>query len=178
MLHFKYLGSTIHLNEVKLRVDCVRRACPSLRKAFRSRSKIVLGRMLCIFRTTFRQALKYACETWPLKLGYTNLLEIFGHGCLRRMIKIKKCDRVSNAGVRQHCMNVERPSSFPEGRRLQSFCRFLRRPEMELTKRSPISSTCSCWKCHLSDQLKIQIITVKADMNRSGLQPVSGVRNR
>jgi hypothetical protein len=179
---FKYLGSVILPTgqakyEVVARIDSARRNYMQLNNTLWRRSEISLATKLRVYRAAIRPVLTYACETWPLRIEDLRKLEVFDHWCLRRILKVRWADRISNDSVRQRCNNIPCIREVVQRRRLQWFGHVLRKPDVELTKLSLHPPPCPGWRCRLGGQLKTWIATVRTDVERLGLQAVYGARH-
>jgi hypothetical protein len=180
--YFKYFGSTLLPNgqakeEVLLRIDNARKAFFQLRKVLWARGEVSLRTKLRVFRVAIRPILTYGCETWPLRAEDTRKLEVFDHWCLRRILRVRWSDRLSNEEVRKRCSDIERLTVLLRRRRLQWFGHVLRRPISEISKQALAPSPCAGWRCRLGGQLKTWLSTVKKEVELLGLQSVYGVRH-
>lgn len=112
--------------------------------------------------------LMYARETCPLRVNDTNRLERLDHCNLHHVAKIKWHDCIPNAAVHQHCINVERISSFLQKFRLPPFGNVLRQSQTQLTKTSLLPLPSSHWICRLGGQMKTWVSTINTDLDRLG----------
>ncbi|XP_065561282.1 uncharacterized protein LOC136043021 [Artemia franciscana] len=65
--------------------------------------------------------LLYGCETWPLRAGEVNDLNVFHHKCLRCILGLRLSDRVSNDVIRRRCSDIPLVFDVVKARRLRWF---------------------------------------------------------
>ena len=95
---------------------------------------------ISVYKVAVRSVLFYAVESWPLKALHLHDLEVFDHHCLRKILKIRYSDRISNVDVRHHCCKIEPAATIVKQRRLRWLGHVLRRPNDRIIK----TSTSSC----------------------------------
>ncbi len=68
---------------------------------------------LKLYKTLVLAVLLYGCETWKMTKGYEGKINVFQTKCLRRIMKIRWQDHISNSelltrtGMRQQLLNTE-----------------------------------------------------------------------
>ena len=101
--HFKYLGSFISSDsniekEVSTRIGLAAQAFKKLNNIWKS-STIKIKTKLRIYQSNVRSTLLYASETWRTNKKLESRLRGFEGRCLRRILKIRWQDRVSNEEI-------------------------------------------------------------------------------
>ena len=101
---FTYLGSTlsrvVHIDdEVNARIAKASAAFGRLRGSIWDRSGIRLDTKLKVHRSVVLPTLLYACETWTVYQRHAKRLNHFHTSCLRKLLKIKWQDRISDTKV-------------------------------------------------------------------------------
>ena len=100
---FCYLGSIIDRDggttaEIKSRIGKAQAAFTSLNKLWRTRD-ISLRTKLRIFNSNVKSVLLYGCETWNASQTCIKRIQVFINKCLRRLLKIRWTDKVTNEEV-------------------------------------------------------------------------------
>ena len=101
--HFKYLGSIISAEnniekEVSSRIGLAAQAFKKLSNIWRSTS-LSIRTKLSIYRSNVRSVLLYAAETWRINKRLESRLRGFEGRCLRRILKVRWEQRVSNEEI-------------------------------------------------------------------------------
>ena len=101
---FTYLGITssrvVHIDdEVKARIAKASAAFGRLRGSVWARSGIRLDTKLKVYKAVVLPTLLYACETWTDYQRHAKRLNHFHTSCLRKLLKIKWQDRISDTDV-------------------------------------------------------------------------------
>ena len=107
----------------------------------------------------------------PLKALHLNDLEVFDHRCLRKILKIRYSDRISNVNMRHHCCKIEPTDIIVKQRRLCWLGHVLRRPKDRIIKQVLVAAPLPDWHRWPGSQLKNWWATAKIDLN-----PVGGFR--
>jgi len=89
---------------------------------------------ISVYKAAVRSVLFYAVETWPLKALHLRGLEVFDHRCLRKILKIRYSDRISNVDVRHHCCKIEPAATIVKQTRLRWLGHMLRRHNERIVK--------------------------------------------
>ena len=103
--HFRYLGSTISSDgsidkEINVRIGVASNAFNALNNVWRNRG-ICLPTKIKIYECGVITPLLYGCATWALKQRQLQRLDGFHHNCLRRILKVRYFDHVSNVEIRR-----------------------------------------------------------------------------
>ena len=103
--HFKYLGSYISADsniekEVSSRIGQAAQAFNRLRNIWKS-SVLSTATKLKIYKSNVRSVLLYASETWRTNKKIESRLRGFEGRCLRRILKIRWEQRVTNEEIRR-----------------------------------------------------------------------------
>ena len=101
---FAYLGSTLpkvlHIDdEVNARIAKASAAFGQLRGSIWDRSGIRLNTKLKVYRSVVLPTLLYACKTWTVYQRHAKGLNHFYTSCLRKLLKIKRQDRIPDTEV-------------------------------------------------------------------------------
>ena len=101
---FTYLGSTlsrvVHIDdEVNARIAKASEAFGRLCGSVRDRSGIRLNIKLKVYKAVVLPTLLYACKTWTVYQRHAKKLNHFHTSCLRKLLKIKWQDRISDTEV-------------------------------------------------------------------------------
>ena len=110
---FIYLGATVCKQgggeeDIKARLGKARGAFVKLNQVWNSSS--VSRRMkIRLYKTLVKPVLMYGCETWKMNEGDAKRIDVFQNRCLRRIMKIKWQDKISNRELLKRA-NVERLS--------------------------------------------------------------------
>ena len=101
---FTYLGSTlsrvVHIDdEVNARIAKASAAFGRLHGSIWDRSGIRLDTQLEVYRSVVLPTLLYACETWTVYQRHAKRLNHFHTSCLRKLLKIKWQDRITDTEV-------------------------------------------------------------------------------
>ena len=104
---FCYLGSIISKDggaskDIESRIKKARQAFGCMTGVWRS-SQISRNLKLKLFRSNVISVLLYGCETWKVTTNTTHKLQVFVNKCLRRILKIRWPDRISNAELHRIC---------------------------------------------------------------------------
>ena len=100
---FPYLGATVDKEgggsrDIKNRLQKARGAFQRLRKVWEARG-IGRGTKMRLFKTLVRPVLLYGCETWKITKADERRLNSFQCQCLRRILRIRWQQRISNNRV-------------------------------------------------------------------------------
>ena len=103
--HFKYLGSYISANseiekEVSTRIGLAAQAFNRLQNVWKS-SALQIHTKLKIYKSNVRSVLLYAAETWRTNGRIESCLRGFEGRCLRRILRVRWQQHVSNEEVRR-----------------------------------------------------------------------------
>ena len=104
VVEFTYLGSTlsrvVHIdNEVNARIAKASAAFGRLRGSVWDRSGIRLDTKLKVYKAVVLPTLLYACETLTVYQRHAKRLNHFHTSCLRKLLKIKWQDRITDTEV-------------------------------------------------------------------------------
>ncbi len=86
--------------EIKARINVARAAFNRPQPSLWSRPEISRRRKGRIYESVVRTILLYGCEYWPLRVEDQRCLEVFGNGCLRRILGRRRRDRVPCEALR------------------------------------------------------------------------------
>ena len=105
MQHFKYLGSYISADsdigkEISTRIGIATQAFKRLQNIWKS-SVLGTSTKLKIYRSNVRSILLYASETWRTNKRLESRLRGFEGRCLRRILKIRWEQRITNKEIRR-----------------------------------------------------------------------------
>ena len=120
--------------EVKSRIGKARTAFLSLSKIWRTKD-ISLRTKLRLFNSNVKSVLLYGCETWNASQSCIKRIQIFINKCLRKLLRIRWTDKVTNEEVLQRT----RQSPVREGigrRQWRWIGHTLRKPESSITKKA------------------------------------------
>ena len=103
-----YLGSIQSgSSDTKVDVNCrIGKACRVFRKlaAVWSSRNISLPLKMRIYTLIVLSAALYAYETWKNTTGIANSLDVFHINCLRKILKVKRLDRIRNDDIFDVCI--------------------------------------------------------------------------
>ena len=136
---FTYLGSVIDPNggwdlDVQNRITKSQALFSQIRRNLWNRQEISMKTKISVYKATVRSVLFYAVETWPLKALHLHDFEVFDHCCLRKILKIRYSDRISNVDVRHHGYKIKPAATIVKQRRLPWLGHVLRRPNDRIIK--------------------------------------------
>jgi len=110
---FRYLGTIFIPNgqskdEILGRIAQARAAVGRLQRCLWYRSEIRRSTECRIYQALVRTILMYGCETWAMRKRDLHVAELFDRQCLRRALRIRLLDRVSNEDFlhRSHFQSV------------------------------------------------------------------------
>ena len=136
---FIYLGSIVGKDggtddDIKSRINKARLAFNSLRPVWNSRA-LSLKNKIRIFNTNVKSVLLYGSETWKVAKTTTNKLQTFVNRCLRRILKIRWPETVTNENLweRTNQRQIDRDI---KGRKWKWIGHTLRRPESSVTRQA------------------------------------------
>lgn len=109
--HFTYLGSIISTDggserDIKARIGKAAGSFGTLKQIWNS-AQITQNLKLRIFNTNVKAVLLYGSETWALTRGNINKVQVFINKCLRKIIKVKWSDFISNEELWQRTRQEE-----------------------------------------------------------------------
>lgn len=84
------------MEDVKVRINKARQAFGSLREVWRS-TVLSQNIKLRLFNSNVISVLLYGSETWLVTKAIVTKLQVFANRCLRRILKIRWYDRISNS---------------------------------------------------------------------------------
>ena len=101
---FKYLGSKFDSNggvdaEVGHRIQLAAAAFNRLLHPFFQQRCIRRATRITVYKVMVVSVLLYGSEAWALTASQLERLEVFHRACLRRILGVRRLDRVSNAGL-------------------------------------------------------------------------------
>jgi hypothetical protein len=104
---FQYLGSIISKDggaesDIKTRINKARQAYCYLNNLWNT-TQISRHLKLSFFRSNVLSVLLYGCETWKVTIELTNKLQVFVNRCLRRILKIRWPETISNVELWRRC---------------------------------------------------------------------------
>lgn len=104
---FCYLGSIITKDggaesDVVSRIKKARQAFGMLTNLWKS-SQVTRNLKLRIFKSNVLSTLLYGSETWKVTATITNKLQVFVNRCLRRILKIRWPETISNVDLHKRC---------------------------------------------------------------------------
>ena len=107
---FTYLGSIINTiggtdEDVKVRLGKARATFAQLRNVWRS-GTLSTNTKIRMFNTLVKPVLLYGSETWRTTETITRKLQTFINGCLRRLLKIRWQERISNEELWQRTSQI------------------------------------------------------------------------
>ena len=173
---FTYLGSIIDSRggcdlDIQNRINKAQAIFSQLRRHLWIRREISMKTKLSVYKAAGRSVLFYAVETWPLKALHLHDLEVFDHRCLRKILRIRYSDRISNVDVRHRCCNIEPAAMIVKQRRLRWLGHVLRRPNDRIIKQVLLAVPLPDWRRRPGGQFKNWWTTAKND-----LDPIGGFR--
>ena len=120
---FTYLGSIIDPREgcdidVQNRINKAQAIFSQLRRHLWNRRKINMKTKIYVYKVDVRSVVFYAVETWLLKTLNLHDLEVFDHRCLRKPLRIRCSDRISNVDLRHRCCNIDPAATIVKQRRV------------------------------------------------------------
>ena len=136
---FTYLGSSLNNQgdmerEISCRIGKATAAFSRLSKIWMSK-KIPLSLKMKFYNSNVISTLLYASETWHMKLSQEKKIDSFDAKCLRKILRIKWSDFISNEEIRRRC-NQQRASNLICKRRLNWFGHVNRYPPSRIAKQS------------------------------------------
>ena len=136
---FTYLGTSLTNEgsmdkEISCRIGKASAAFNKLAKIWKSR-KIPLSLKMKFYNSNVISTLLYASETWHLKVNQERKIDAFDIRCLRKILRIKWSDFLTNVEVRQRCKQ-HRASNLICKRRLSWFGHVNRFPSSRIAKQS------------------------------------------
>jgi len=111
-----FIGAGQGKNEIEACINSARSAFCPLQTRLWSRSEVRPATKVRIYRALVRTVLLYGCETWPIIKADLHSLEVFGHYCLHRLLRVRPLDMVSNIEVRRRCQVQPIPQLLQTGR--------------------------------------------------------------
>jgi len=129
---FRYVGTTFTPNgqskdEILGRIAQARAAFGCLQRCLWSRSEIRRSTKCRIYQALVRSILLYGYETWAVRNHDLHAAEVIDRQCLRRILRIRLLDRVSNDDL-LHRAHLPSVNGALLARRLKWFGHALRRP--------------------------------------------------
>ena len=105
---FTYLSNCISTNanitgEITARISKAQAASSNFRHLCRF-TDVSLATKDRVYNATVRSTLLYGCETWPLRSGDLNRLQVFDHRCLRSVGHFSWKQRITNDEVRHRIL--------------------------------------------------------------------------
>ena len=102
---FTYLGATITpegggMGDLKNRITRARNTFTKLGKIWNN-NKITRKTKIKLFTTLVTPVLLYGCETWKMNKGDNKLIDTFQNKCLRKILKIRWEDHLSNEEINE-----------------------------------------------------------------------------
>ena len=113
-----------------------------------------------LYNALVLSVLLYGCETWPLRAGEANNLNVFHHKCLHYILGLRLSDRVCNDVIRRRSGDIPLVSDVVKARRLRWFGHTLRQPDDSFSKQ--------CFKCQPPSALEEKAWRTKKDMVING----------
>ena len=126
---FVYLGATVCKQgggdeDIKARLGKARGAFVKLNRVWNSNS-VTKKTKIKLYKTLVKPVLMYGCETWKMNEGDAQKINVFQNRCLRRILKIKWQDKVTNKELLERA-NVDRLSEEVRRRRWRFIGHILR----------------------------------------------------
>ncbi|KAL9972125.1 hypothetical protein ACROYT_G018376 [Oculina patagonica] len=126
---FIYLGATVCKQrggeeDIKARLGKARGAFVKLNRVWDS-SSVSRKTKIRLYKTMVKPVLMYGCESWKMNEGDAKKIDVFQNRCLRRIMKIKWQDKISNRELLERA-NVERLSKEVRRRRWRFIGHILR----------------------------------------------------
>ena len=117
---FTYLGATVCKQgggeeDIKARLGKARGAFVKLNRVWSS-SSVSRKTKIRLYKTLVKPVLMYGCETWKMNENDAKKIDVFQNQCLRRVMKIKWQDKISNRELLERA-NVEKLSEEVRRRR-------------------------------------------------------------
>ena len=137
---FIYLGATVCKQgggdeDIKARLGKARGAFVKLNRVWNS-SNVSRKTKIRLYKTLVKPVLTYGCETWKMmNEGDAKKIDVFQNRCLRRIMKIKWQDKISNK-VLLEMVNAERLSEEVRRRRWR-FIGHILRQQLTMTVLQP-----------------------------------------
>ena len=127
---FVYLGATVCKQgggdeDIKARLGKARGAFVKLNRVWNSNS-VTKKTKIKLYKTLVKPVLMYGCETWKMNEGDAQKINVFQNRCLRRILKIKWQDKVTNKELLERA-NVDRLSEEVRRRRWRFIGHILRK---------------------------------------------------
>lgn len=102
---FVYLGSLITKDndcskEIRRRIGIANGSFGALNKIWKS-GEVSITKKLMMLESCVMSALMYACETWTMKKNDRDRLNAFEMKCYRKMLGVKRQDKVRNEDIRK-----------------------------------------------------------------------------
>jgi len=126
---FIYLGATVCKQgsggeDINARLGKARGAFVKLNRVWNS-SIVSRKTKIRLYKTLVKPVLMYGCETWKMNEGDAKKINVFQNRCLRRIMKIKWQDKISNGELLERA-DVERLSEEVRRRRWRFIGHILR----------------------------------------------------
>ena len=126
---FTYLGATVCKQgggeeDIKARLGKARGAFVKLNRVWNS-SSVSRKTKIRLYKTLVKPVFMYGCETWKMNEGDAKKIDVFQNRCLRRVMKIKWQDKISNRELLERA-NAERLSEEVRRRRWRFIGHILR----------------------------------------------------
>ena len=127
---FVYLGATVCKQgggdeDIKARLGKARGAFVKLNRVWNSNS-VTKKTKIKLYKTLVKPVLMHGCETWKMNEGDAQKINVFQNRCLRRILKIKWQDKVTNKELLERA-NVDRLSEEVRRRRWRFIGHILRK---------------------------------------------------
>ncbi len=103
---FKYLASTFVANsqgteDIRSRINLARSAFSHLQSCLWTRREISLRTKGRVYQVVVRSILLYNCETWPVRVAYEMMLEVFVNDSIRRILHVRRRACVPSVELRR-----------------------------------------------------------------------------
>ena len=126
---FTYLGATVCKQgggeeDIKATLGKARGAFVKLKRVWSS-SSMSKRTKIRLYKTLVKPVLMYGCETWKMNESDAKKIDVFQNRCLRRVMKIKWKDKISNRELLERA-NVEKLSEEVRRRRWRFIGHILR----------------------------------------------------
>ena len=167
---FRYLGSDIASTagcegEVGIRLGRAQAAYAMLQQCLWSRRDISVSTKLRVYAAVVRSTMLYACETWPLRHADLHRLVVFEHRCLRRILRLRWWDFVSNEVLYRRC-HLDPLESIVAGSRWRWLGHVLPMHENRLPRRSFLAEPLADWNRHTGAQVVTLTRRIKTDAEK------------
>ncbi|RXN27750.1 hypothetical protein ROHU_019759 [Labeo rohita] len=167
---FKYLSSLIQEKKIAATADIHSRigqataAFASLRRCVWRKSNVTLSTKIRLYRSMMLSILLYGSEAWVILKHDLNKLEVFQMRCLRQILQVSLCDRISNDEIRHRCHDQPSIDKQIQRRQLRWFGHVCRMSDHRLPHRLLWRQCPDHWRIRRDAPKKIWVKQIEHDL--------------